>query len=279
MRLGQQRILHNTAHGYERGIARSSTPLDTRCAAAQQPNSPVNKLHPPVHRCVCWLYACIVVDLHAACKPIRRMCYHYNHRTQVQAHPPSTSTSSREVAAHASTSVVTEQPPAALEQHAVGLYVQGVSDMTPCRHTTTTHMCTCTCPCTTNGDTVCTHPTTPHPPTTQAGTISIREFLRGRTLFITGATGFLGKVLLEKILYEQPDVTHIYLLLQPRGNQSPQDRLVEQVLPSEAFSRLQERYGDGYSEFMMSKLTAVEGRLGLPQLGIDDATLGHLHEV
>lgn len=120
------------------------------------------------------------------------------------------------------------------------------------------------------------HPT--HTPT-QAGTVSIRQFLDGRTLFITGATGFLGKVLLEKILYEQPDVAHIYLLLQPRGSQSPQERLTEQVLPSEAFTRLQERYGEGYTEFMRSKLTAVEGRLGLPQLGIDDGTLEHLHEV
>lgn len=109
--------------------------------------------------------------------------------------------------------------------------------------------------------------------------VSIRQFLAGRTLLITGATGFLGKVLVEKILYEQPDVAHIYLLMQPRGSQHAHDRLVEQVVPSEAFARLQERHGDGYHDFMMSKLSAVEGRLGLPALGIDEQTLEHLHEV
>lgn len=109
--------------------------------------------------------------------------------------------------------------------------------------------------------------------------MSIRQFLHGRTLLITGATGFLGKVLVEKILYEQQDVAHIYLLMQPRGTQTAADRLNDQVIPSDAFARLQERHGDGYRDFMTSKLSAVEGRLGLPALGIDEQTLAHLHEV
>lgn len=109
--------------------------------------------------------------------------------------------------------------------------------------------------------------------------MSIRQFLNGRTLLITGATGFLGKVLVEKILYEQPDVSHIYLLMQPRGNQTAHDRLIEQVIPSDAFARLRDRLGEGYHDFMTSKLTAVEGRLGLPALGIDEQTLAHLHSV
>ncbi|KAK7341979.1 hypothetical protein VNO80_24920 [Phaseolus coccineus] len=39
------------------------------------------------------------------------------------------------------------------------------------------------------------------------------EFFKGKTILITGTTGFLGKVLLEKILRTQPQVHKLYLLV------------------------------------------------------------------
>ena len=41
--------------------------------------------------------------------------------------------------------------------------------------------------------------------------MSIREFLSGKSIFVTGATGFLGKPLLEKILREVPDLSLIHI--------------------------------------------------------------------
>ena len=47
----------------------------------------------------------------------------------------------------------------------------------------------------------------------------IAEFFKDRYIFITGATGFMGKVLVEKLLRSCPDIAAIYLLLRPkRGN-------------------------------------------------------------
>jgi fatty acyl-CoA reductase len=47
----------------------------------------------------------------------------------------------------------------------------------------------------------------------------IPGFFKGRCIFITGATGFMGKVLVEKLLRSCPDVATIYLLMRPkRGN-------------------------------------------------------------
>jgi FlaA1/EpsC-like NDP-sugar epimerase len=40
----------------------------------------------------------------------------------------------------------------------------------------------------------------------------VREFYEGKTLLITGATGFLGKALVEKVLRALPEVRRIYLL-------------------------------------------------------------------
>ncbi|KAL3687061.1 hypothetical protein R1sor_013370 [Riccia sorocarpa] len=41
--------------------------------------------------------------------------------------------------------------------------------------------------------------------------LEIRKFLKDKSILITGATGFLGKVLVEKILRAQPEIKQLYL--------------------------------------------------------------------
>jgi len=45
---------------------------------------------------------------------------------------------------------------------------------------------------------------------------SIPAFYAGQSIFLTGATGFLGKVFIEKILRSCPDVREIFLLMRPK---------------------------------------------------------------
>eukprot|EP00898_Chlorokybus_atmophyticus_P005572 jgi/Chlat1/6015/Chrsp4S06200 len=113
--------------------------------------------------------------------------------------------------------------------------------------------------------------TTAQPAT--GSTDSIVEFLRGKNVLIAGGTGFLGKVLIEKILWEQPDVgqcVQIYMLIKPRGRSlSAQQRVDEQVLPAPVFNRLRQAYGAGYEDFMSSRITAISGDIGSDHLGLD----------
>eukprot|EP00793_Prasinoderma_coloniale_P003374 PRCOL_00006610-RA len=88
------------------------------------------------------------------------------------------------------------------------------------------------------------------------------------SLLVTGATGFLAKVLLEKILYEVPDVGTCYLLIQRRGALSARERLEQMVASSPAFDRLRARHGDDYARVMGAKLVAVEGSIGEESLGM-----------
>lgn len=53
----------------------------------------------------------------------------------------------------------------------------------------------------------------------------VSGFYVGKTVFITGGTGFMGKVLLEKLLRSCPGVVRIYLLIRPKKGQDAHERL------------------------------------------------------
>jgi len=104
----------------------------------------------------------------------------------------------------------------------------------------------------------------------------IGAWLRGKNIFVSGATGFLAKVLVEKILWEQPEVGQLYLLV--RGGKSSVDARLAEVLQSPLFDRLREREGAGFEAFVLSKLRPVEGALGREDLGLSAADLRLLRE-
>ncbi|KAG4183214.1 hypothetical protein ERO13_A09G094650v2 [Gossypium hirsutum] len=55
------------------------------------------------------------------------------------------------------------------------------------------------------------------------------KFFQGKTILITGATGFLAKVFVEKILRIQPNVNKLYLLVRASNNKSAKQRLYDEV--------------------------------------------------
>lgn len=53
----------------------------------------------------------------------------------------------------------------------------------------------------------------------------IQSFYKGKTVFITGGTGFMGKVLIEKLLYSCTDLNKIYILIRPKRGRTPEIRI------------------------------------------------------
>ena len=53
------------------------------------------------------------------------------------------------------------------------------------------------------------------------------QYYSGKNLFMTGATGFCGKPIIEKLLRACPDIQGIYCLTRPKKGTNPQERLRE----------------------------------------------------
>jgi len=103
---------------------------------------------------------------------------------------------------------------------------------------------------------------------------TISEFLRGKQLLVTGATGFLGQPLVEKILWAAPDVERINVLIRPKRKfggrvQTPVERLRRELFQSSVFDRLRYRHGERLERFLEEKLHAVAGDISQDGLGID----------
>lgn len=59
--------------------------------------------------------------------------------------------------------------------------------------------------------------------------MEIPDFYRGRSVLVTGATGFIGKALVEKLLRCCPDIECVFVLVRAKRGASPQQRLAKML--------------------------------------------------
>ncbi|KAJ8933767.1 hypothetical protein NQ314_013801, partial [Rhamnusium bicolor] len=91
----------------------------------------------------------------------------------------------------------------------------------------------------------------------------IQHFYANTTVFVTGATGFVGKLVLEKIL-RQCDVKHVYLLVRGKDGVDAEARCAN-IFDSTAFLNLKRNNQEFYK-----KVSLLLGDCEQPDLGLSD---------
>ncbi|KAK6230137.1 hypothetical protein QUC31_001655 [Theobroma cacao] len=102
---------------------------------------------------------------------------------------------------------------------------------------------------------------------------NVVKFLQGKTILVTGATGFLAKVFVEKILRLQPNVNKLYLLLRAADTNSATKRLNGEIISTELFRILRDRWGSEFDLFLSTKVIAVPGDISSESLGLNESKL------
>lgn len=100
----------------------------------------------------------------------------------------------------------------------------------------------------------------------------IQSFYKGKTIFITGGTGLMGKVLIEKLLYSCSELNKIYILIRSKRGRSPDIR-IDDMFKLPMFERIRKQKSQ-----MLKKVVPMVGDVSLDQLGLTDAELETLTE-
>jgi len=100
----------------------------------------------------------------------------------------------------------------------------------------------------------------------------IQDHFSGKRVLLTGVTGFLGKTILERLLWDAPDIGKILLLVRPADGSAPahlraRSRVYESIRVSPAFERLRGRHGE-IDSLLDQKIEVIPCDLMEEDLGI-----------
>uniref|UniRef100_A0A7N0U3G0 Fatty acyl-CoA reductase n=1 Tax=Kalanchoe fedtschenkoi TaxID=63787 RepID=A0A7N0U3G0_KALFE len=100
---------------------------------------------------------------------------------------------------------------------------------------------------------------------------SIVGFLENKTILVTGSTGFVAKVFVEKILRIQPKVKKLFLLMRAKDSASAATRLYDEILSKELFVVVKEKWGSDLSTLITERVAIpVAGDISCEDLGVKE---------
>ncbi len=103
--------------------------------------------------------------------------------------------------------------------------------------------------------------------------IDVRQTFQQTEIFLTGANGFVGKIILGLLLDRYPDFKHLHVLIRPRRNLSANERFEKEVLCSPALERVVAGYP---KQALTKKITVWSGDTSLPNGGLGESEVESL---
>ncbi len=95
---------------------------------------------------------------------------------------------------------------------------------------------------------------------------TLAPIFRETEILLTGANGFLGKVILALLLDRFPEVKRLHVLVRPRPGLSSADRFAQEVLDSPPLQPLVRRAG---REALLDRINVLSGDASMPLAGLD----------
>ncbi|KAF5303709.1 hypothetical protein FQR65_LT00853 [Abscondita terminalis] len=98
----------------------------------------------------------------------------------------------------------------------------------------------------------------------------IQKYFENKCVFMTGGTGLVGSLLIEKFFRSCPEVGNIYVLIREKKNVSHQER-IEEICSQPIFDNIKK-----HNPTILRKLVAINGDLEKPNLGMNVEDWDHL---
>ncbi|XP_055942427.1 fatty acyl-CoA reductase 1-like [Argiope bruennichi] len=92
----------------------------------------------------------------------------------------------------------------------------------------------------------------------------VADYYHNKSIFITGASGFVGSVLLETLLRCCPGIKAIYILLRSKKNVTPEVR-IQQIFSKKIFDIIKEE-----NQEQLNKVHVISGDITLSNLGMSE---------
>ncbi|MCL2449678.1 MAG: AMP-binding protein, partial [Polyangiaceae bacterium] len=107
--------------------------------------------------------------------------------------------------------------------------------------------------------------------------LDVAGVLGGARLLVIGGTGFLGKLFWSMLLDRYPGVGKIFLVVRKKeGGAAPAARFTSEIVPSAALGALRRAHGAAIDAFLADKVAPIDGHMGRPRCGIDEALVREL---
>lgn len=108
-------------------------------------------------------------------------------------------------------------------------------------------------------------------------TFEVKSYYTNKSILITGCTGYLAKIVLEKIVRSCSDFRKIYVLMRVKQGVTLEARLQNEVLSSHIFEVLYEKRPE-LRAVVKERVIAIQGDLSLENLGLDPKVRAYLLE-